>query len=289
MIWLLLALLFSTLIMVNFKLHPRFSIKTLQAITINYMTASVCGFLTIGEFPKVSITNESWSLLSVFSGVFLILVFFVFAQSAKKVGIALTSVSSKMSVIIPVLLGFFIFAEPTTMNKITGIIIALPAFYLILKTPKNDQTTLKRRYLILPILLFFGNGLNDSLLKIAQFNYLNTSDAHTRYLSYAFLVSLIIGTVILLIQLLIKKDKLHMPSLLSGILLGLLNWYSTLFFLKGLATMDVSVFIPLFNIGIVILGALTGTIIFREKLSVKNVIGFALAVCSIVLIAIANV
>lgn len=289
MIWLLLALLFSTLIMVNFKLHPRFSIRTIQAISINYLTASVCGFLSINELPTISITQEPWSILSLFSGISLILVFFVFAQSSKKAGIALTSVSSKMSVIIPVLLGFIIFRETISFGKIAGVIIALPAFYLILSKSKNTEKRISNWYLVLPVLLFFGNGLNDTLLKTAQFYYLNSGDSFAKYLSYAFLISLIVGVIILTSMIIFKKEKLHVKSLLSGILLGLLNWYSTLFFLKGLSGMDVTVFIPFFNIGIVCLGALTGTIAFKEQLSIKNIMGFALAVCSIILIAITNV
>lgn len=288
MIWLLLALLFSTLIMVNFKLHPRFGIKTIQAITVNYLVASSCGFITLGHAPNQEVTNEPWAFLALLSGTFLILVFFVFAQSAKKVGIALTSVSSKMSVIIPVSLGFIIFAEPITPNKLIGIAVALPAFVLIL-SKKANAGPIDRRLLVLPVLLFFGNGLNDSILKTAQFNFLSTDAAFTLYLSYAFSISLVIGFFILMYQIIFHAEKIHVASLLAGVVLGLLNWFSTLFFLKGLDSMDVSVFIPVFNVGIVSLGALTGTIIFREQLSRKNIFGFLLAIASILLIALNNV
>jgi uncharacterized membrane protein len=65
----------------------------------------------------------------------------------------------------------------------------------------------------------------------------------------------------------------------------LLNWYSTLYFLKGLDIFQVSFFVPVFNVGVVALSAITGYMVFKEKLSRMNWIGIVLAILAIVLIA----
>ena len=286
MIWLILALLSSTLIMVCFKLFPKFGIDTLQAIATNYIVAFIAGYITVTPESAPYYIHSDWFLLSTASGVLLILTFFVFASSTAKVGIAITSVSSKMSVLIPVTLGFLVFGESMQALKIAGILISLPAFYFIFK--KNEHFHLKSALLILPILLFLGNGTNDSLLKTAQYFYLSGDDDLVSYLTAAFGIAFCISVLLVTFNCIRDKKRILWKNILAGILLGLLNWYSTLFFLKGLTVVDVTVFIPVFNAGIVCLGAITGLAFFKEKMGGWNIFGLGLALAAIILIALGN-
>ncbi|PLW94989.1 MAG: hypothetical protein C0592_01125 [Marinilabiliales bacterium] len=284
MIYLLLALLFSTLIMVNFKLYPRLKIDILQSIVTNYIVAFLAGWVSLKFLSPELLVTKDWFPLSIASGTMLILVFFVFASSAAKVGIAITSVSSKMSVLIPVILGFLVFNEEPGLIKILGIIMSIPAFYFIFK--RNENFNLKGILLLLPILLFLGNGSNDSLMKTAEHFFLGNDNDMIQYLTSAFGISFIIGLCILIVVSIRKKKKIQIKNIGAGIVLGMLNWFSTLFFLNGLGRVDVSVFVPVFNVGIVSLGALVGLIFFREKLGKWNIFGLGLAVVSILLIAL---
>lgn len=284
MIYLLGALLFSTLIMVNFKLYPKLKIDILQSIVTNYLVAFLAGWVSLNFLSPQNLISEEWFPLSIASGTMLILVFFVFASSAAKVGIAITSVSSKMSVLIPVILGFIIFKEELALFKIIGIALSLPAFYFIFKRNKNFN--LKGILLLLPILLFLGNGSNDSLMKTAEYFFLGSDYEMIQYLTSAFGISFIIGMGILVVVSIRKRKSIQLKNIGAGIILGLLNWFSTLFFLNGLGRVDVSVFIPVFNVGIVSIGALVGLIFFKEKLGKWNIFGLVLAVISILLIAL---
>lgn len=286
MIWLILALVTSTLIMVCFKLHPKYDIDNLQAIATNYIVAFCAGWLTVTPDSPGELISTPWFPLSIASGVLLMLVFLVFASSTAKAGIAITSVSSKISVLIPVSLGFLVFGDVADPAKITGIILAFPAFWFIFK--KNEHFHLRSSLLFLPILLFLGNGTNDSLLKIAQFYFLRSDNDLVSYLTAAFAFAFIIGAAIVAFRIVRYRKKIKLKNILAGIVLGLLNWYSTLFFLKGLTVVDVTVFIPVFNAGIVCLGAITGLIFFREKMGRWNIFGLGLAVLAIVLIALGN-
>lgn len=286
MIWLILALLTSTLIMVCFKLFPKFGIDNLQAIATNYIVAFVAGWITVTPSGPEQLVFSDWFPISIASGVLLMLVFLVFATSTAKVGIAITSVSSKMSVLIPVTLGFLVFGESMQALKIAGILISLPAFYFIFK--RNEHFHLKSALLILPILLFLGNGTNDSLLKTAQFFYLRSDNDLVNYLTAAFGIAFCIGISLVIFRSIRDKKRIEIKNVLAGILLGLLNWYSTLFFLKGLTVVDVTVFIPVFNAGIVCLGAITGLAFFKEKMGGWNIFGLGLALAAIILIALGN-
>lgn len=282
MINLVLLIIISTLIIAIFRLFKKFNINTLQAITINYFVAALYGFSSIGKpFSINYIYSQPWFIYSILTGITLIIAFNLFAFSSQKSGVAITAISSRLSVVIPVLFGFILFNESVNYIKISGLIIALVAFYFALK--KNDLVISKKKYLIFPILLFIAIGTNDSLIKFAQYFYIKND--YLLFLATAFLFALFIGSIVLFFDKKNNNLKINLETIIAGIILGLLNWWSTLFFLKGLSTFDVSVFIPIYNVGVVVLSSLTGFIIFKEKLSKINWIGIFLAVISIFLIA----
>lgn len=286
MIWLIPALITSTLIMVCFRMFPKYHINILQAIAANYLTALLAGIATAVPQNTSVIFDAGWIPLGLTSGVLLIAVFFVFAQSAAKAGIAITSVSSKMSVLIPVSMGFIIFGEQLNAVRLIGIALALLAFWLTLRT--HDGKKPSGLFILLPLLLFLGNGTNDTVLKAAQFEYLSNDQDLVLYLTFAFAVAFLIGLVAVVISMFRDKRKIKFRNIIAGVMLGLLNWYSTLFFLKGLSVTDVSVFVPLFNVSIVILGSIAGVLLFREKLGAKNLFGIFLAVIAIILISLGH-
>jgi drug/metabolite transporter (DMT)-like permease len=282
MFYLLFAIITSSIIFVLFKMFSTFKIDVFQAVTVNYVIASLLGYLSSPEritFPQVF--SNDWFPYAVISGVFLMATFYIYGISTQKVGIAITSVSGKMSVVIPVLVGFVWFKEDFNWIRISGIILAMAAFYFTLMRSNSQKA--EGRYLILPILLFFGNGFNDSIFKISQELYIN--GAYINFLTVAFSVSLLAGLIIMIPRTIITKSKILPRNILAGIILGLFNWFSTYFFLVGLSRFDVSVFIPVFNVSIVAIAAIIGYLFYREKLSTINIIGIALAIASIVVIA----
>jgi uncharacterized membrane protein len=282
MLYLILAILTSTLIVVVFKLFDRWRISNTQAILFNYLLACVLGFALSGESSVAAVLAKPWFYFSALCGTTLIITFFLFGASTQKAGVAITAVSGKMSVLIPVVFGFFMFHETPTTAKIAGIITALLAFYLTFK--KKEQKKAPLLFLLLPFLLFLGNGFNDSMLKIAQSIYINGD--FILFLSTAFFFSFILGLIILGIRTAMGKERIQLKNIAGGLGLGILNWYSTYYFLVGLSFFEVSFFIPVFNVSIVILSAVTGMVFFREKLSRLNLAGILLASVAIVLMAI---
>jgi len=98
-------------------------------------------------------------------------------------------------------------------------------------------------------------------------------------------VAFIIGTAGSVVRIGNGAGKLNGRSIGAGLVLGMLNWASMFFLLKGLEKMQVSVFIPVLNVSVVTLSALIGFLVFREKLRPVNWAGIALALLAIVLIA----
>lgn len=283
--YLLLAIFFSSCIIVTFRLFSKLKIDNLQAITANYLIAALfCFFIWEEEIVFQELYHSPWFPWSIINGMLFILVFFIFAQSAQKAGVAVTAVASKMSVIIPVAIGFFIYGDHISFFKIAGILTAFPAFYLIFKKPEKPIEP-DKRYIFLPLILFLGTGSNDSIMKHAQKYHIGNE--FLLFLGVIFTFSLIIGSAFLIRKLYYTRQRLELRNLLAGILLGFFNFSSTYFFLKGLTVFESSVFFPVFNVSIVSMGALIGLLIFKEKLWWKNWLGIVLAILTILFIAFA--
>lgn len=287
MIYLIFAVLITSTIVATFKLFDRFKIDNLQAITTNYVIAAGFGWLIMGNETSITDTiSQPWFNYSIVVGCMFILVFNIFALSAQKAGVAITAVTSKMSVIIPVILGFIVFGETITLQKIFGIIMALCAFYLIFK--KDKGLYLEPKLMILPILLFLGNGTNDSTMSYIRHTFqLNSQEQVILLLNVIFTVALFIGVAILTTRTIITKKPIEVKNILAGIWLGALNFASTYYFFRALAKFDNAVFFPIFNVSIVACSALLGLFFFKEKLRTINWIGIGLAIFAILTIAMA--
>jgi len=284
MIFLILTILQSTAIFAVMKLFARFRVDNWQAITVNYIIACSFGFIIYeGEITSSLIMEKSWFIFAMVLGMTFIFTFFIFALSSQKVGVALTSVASKMSVIIPVIAGIILLNEQVSFLAITGIIVALIAFYLTLGGGANSS--FPRKYLILPVLLFAGNGINDTIMKYTEHHFIENSNELTLFLAVIFLTSLLMGSIISATRYAQNKRRINFKTIIAGTILGLLNFGSTFYILKSMGVYESAVVFPVANAGIVGLSALTGYILFREKLSRMNWAGILLAVLAILLIA----
>lgn len=288
MLYLLLAILMSTGVILTFRVFSRYMISNMQAIAVNYIVATwACWITYSGELTPREIPVQPWFIMAFIIGVFFIVGFNLFALSSQKAGVAITGVSSRMSVLIPTAFGIFFLHEEATILKIIGIILVLLSFYLIFKRDKTlDVDT---RYLIFPVLLFIVNGANDTMISFSEKTYLGQSNNKILlFLAVIFGVSLVLSFLIVAYNVLTGKRKLAIKNLWAGIILGLLNFGSTYFFLKALSVFDVSVVVPVQNVSIVSLSAIAGYLIFRERLRKVNWIGIGMAVIAILIIAIAR-
>jgi drug/metabolite transporter (DMT)-like permease len=283
MFYLVFAIISSTLIIITFKLFPRYNISVFQAITVNYLVASGFGFISEpGTFSIHGLYLRPWFPISLLVGLTLIIGFNLFALCARKTGVVITAISSRMSVVIPVVLGFLIFSEKATTLKITGILLALAAFYMTFLKKQSMKPDM--RFIFLPFLLFLALGINDSLMKFAQYHFIGGD--FILFLSTAFFMSFILGAILLAFK--SSNEKWAIKNLMAGIVIGLLNWFSTYYFLKGLHLFEVTIVVPVINVGIVALSSLAGYLFFAEKLLKINWIGIVAAMMAIFLMALSG-
>ena len=231
MINLVLAILFSSILFVVLKSFSKFSVNTLHAIVVNYIVAFSVGILNSTETISLAETIEKpWFFACLFLGVLFIGIFFIIGKTSQENGVSVASVASKMSLVIPILFGFFYFKEEISIIKITGICIALIAVYF---TTKKDKGSVKISNFIFPALLFLGSGIIDTSMNFIQEKWVSTPEI-ALFSSMTFLIAFIVGLLIIVYQLIQKKFHSEIKSLIGGLLLGIPNYFSLYFFIPGL-------------------------------------------------------
>ncbi len=281
--FLILAMLASTSILICFKIFDKLKVDTITAITVNYLVGATLGFMSLTRVEGMMISRAPWFFIAILMGFILIAGFILFAISTRQAGIAITSISSRVSVIFSVLLGIFVFSDSMGIVKIAGFVLAIVALILIFSREKNSKISPATIYI--PLLVFILSGMNDSTLKIAQHYYMKSTQVD--YISFAatsFFWAFILSVPLIIYHFISKRLGINLKSVIAGIILGTLNWASIYLMLNGLSVMEVSLFFPILNIGVVTMATVTGYYIFKEKLRMINVIGIATAVVAIVLI-----
>ncbi|WBX74669.1 EamA family transporter [Tenacibaculum pacificus] len=288
MIYLIISILISSLLFVIFKLFAVFKINTLQAIVVNYIIALLFGLYTSEATLRITeIPQQSWFVGAFILGILFILIFNVMAITAQKNGLSVASVAGKMSVVIPIVLGVFLYNESIGFIKIAGVVLALVAVYLA-SAKKSDTTSVSLKNLQYPILLFLGSGCIDAGLKYMEVTYVSEINTPI-FIATIFGIAFIFGCFFMITQLYKGTLKLKWKNIIGGIALGIPNYYSIEFLLKALKTegLESSTLFTINNVSVVILTTVFALVFFKEKLIKKNWIGIGLAVISILLVATA--
>ena len=286
MIFLLLSILFSTGLFVIFKYFGIYKIDVLKAIFVNYIVAFSMGFFFAErQIPISEIYLEPWFSGALFLGALFVSIFFVMAMTAQKNGVSVTSIAGKMSVVVPVVFGIILYNESVTFLKIVGIIMALIAVYL---SSVKEEKSEKNGTLLLPILLFIGSGTIDTLLKYIQENYVSDEDVSI-FSGSLFGIAGAFAFFILVIKTIKKREAFGYKNIIAGIILGVPNYYSIIFLIKALQNknFESSTLFTINNVAIVVVSTLVGLFFFKEKFSIKNKIGVAMAVLGIIIVTIA--
>lgn len=282
MLFLLLSIICSVSVGVIFKIARGQAISTPQVVGVNYTIALLLCYVFFDVDPQVSHFTANWPVYVPLM-VLLPSVFLIMALSIKHVGIVRTDAAQRMSLFIPLLAAWLIFNEKFNEYKITGICIAFPALALIL-SKKPDKPAKEWYY---PALVLLGYGLVDSLFK--QVVVLK-EPPYTTSLFILFCGALLLTLCAVVYEIIFLKKKLELMNFAYGILVGIFNFGNILFYLKAhkVFSENPSTVFAAMNMGVIVLGSLTGLLVFKEKLSKLNYAGIILALVAIVFITLSQ-
>ncbi|MBK8681807.1 MAG: EamA/RhaT family transporter [Bacteroidetes bacterium] len=289
MIYLLLSILSSTCILLIFKFIAIRNIPALPVIVINYSVCILCGFIALNNTFFVSaILQKNWFPLACLLGALFIVGFYLMALSVRYAGVTVTSVANKLSLIIPVIAALYLYGDTLNSFKILGILFGIIAIFLLRHKEEISQKSGISMYIILPIVVLISSGMVDTIANYAQ-KIAVPQNEYTLFLIVVFGMAAIIGWIVLIVNILKRKHALNYKIILGGIALGIPNYGSMYFLIMGLSYsgLQSSVFFPLNNLTVVIFSFIAAIIIFKEQYSKRNIMGLAIAITSIILMAIA--
>lgn len=290
MLFLLIAILLNAYLSVSFKVFPRFKIDTLQSIVFNYCICVMTGSVFLGHFPISSESmQEGWFPWALLMGVSFVSIFNLMGYVTIKESVAVSTIANKLSLMIPVLFAVWLYGEQLTALKIAGVLLAIPAVWLSVRSRKGIPS--KAGY-FWPLLLFFGSGFLDTLVNFVTQKYFASGDTalqggQAAYLVHSFAAAATIGLLLLTYLWSTGKRQFAWRNVLAGVIIGIPNYFSIYYLIRLLNSgfMDTSAAIPVVNIGVVLSASLVAILFFKESTSKQRLAGILLSIIAILMIA----
>ncbi|MDD5090818.1 MAG: EamA family transporter [Candidatus Wallbacteria bacterium] len=265
MIYLLLSVFCSVLIANMIRWSGLKNLRTLPVMCSNYILAAVFSLAIFLYLPHHQTQGNEW-LFGAFSSLLFVYGFFCYFQSVKMAGITIAVSAMRLSVAVPVICGFFMFSEPLTAYRITGLILMSAAVFKL-----GRLTGMKL-------------GMKSSLMLAALFLIIGTSDVVSKVFTqsggnrYLYLTA-VFGFAFLLTLIHIKAAGMSISpaEIRFGLLLGLPNQASSLFLLLALRTVDSVVAFPTTGLGILAGSVLSDVLIWKEPLTKDKIFTLLLA------------
>lgn len=285
MVYLLLCVLCCSSLLLFFKWFEKYEVDFLQGIVLNYLTCALIGSL-FTDFSSLSFQQAGWVWYALLLGVLFISIFFLSSLTTKYLGVAVGTISMKLGVIFPILIGLIIYKEAYTWVTLLGIFLALLAVVFSSVKFKKIQELPAKVY-FLPFIVWVGSGICDSTVQFVNNRFFSHGSGFEAFVLLVFFIAFLAGFITLLAQ----KASFQSKNIVGGILLGIPNYGSMYFLFKALDELQhqyqfsSSSIFTLNNISVVLLSSIFAIVFFKEKLNRLNWLGLLLALISIVCIS----
>jgi len=177
---------------------------------------------------------------------------------------------------VPTLMAILVFREQPRLTQAAGLLLAVAAIFVIQGAGE------KRRAGGVSIggllLLLLTGGSADAMSKV--FEEVGPQRLKDQFLLYTFAVALILCVVLVVV----KKQRFGWKDVAFGLLIGIPNYFSARFLLLALGGVPAMIVYPSFSVGTIVLVALAGVLLFREKLNRRKIIGLLLILAALVLL-----
>ncbi len=274
--------------MLTLKFFAAKNINSSQAIMVNYTLATVIGIFSCREGASLDrLFDNEWWYLAIVAGALMFASMHLMAVSTKFAGVAVTTISSRTSLMVPIIFSAIFFGESITLWQAVGTALVIASFLIIFYN-KADRSPLSKgsalKAVLMPVGVFLTVGIISVCMKSAQQIISLTGDYDTDYPMYQamnFATAMVCAIAYYAVTEGRKAFAFSWKSILGGVCLGTFNYITVSSILLALRTIPTSTFYAAYNMGVVIVTSLTGWLSFGEKLSLRKTIGIILAIMAI--------
>ena len=275
MYYLILATVTSAMVSIIMRFSEKTVRNNISVLAVNYFFCAIIGGIYTGSvdlFPR----QEGLGLtlvMGVIGGILFLASFMLLQWNIGKNGVLLPTTFMKLGIIIPVLMSIVIFGEDPRLIQIAGILLAV--FAIIIMNSGGGVAAKNTTGLIVLLLV---TGVCNSVSKV--FEQIGPAAFNDHFLFYIFCVAFILCLALCLY----KGQKFTPAELAWGLAIGIPNYFSSRFMLLSLSQVPASIAYPSYSVGSIVLVALAGVLLFKEKISRRRLIALGIIMVALAML-----
>lgn len=284
----LLSLFSSTKAIVQGRFAKEYTKTTLGAILFNGAVFLVCILWTS---PSLFRGGDAFFFLMAFLyGLSSFFFQFFYLQSFRLGSLPITVLIVSTALIMPVGFSAIVYDEPFGVKEIAGLVLILASFVLNAQTSSSEENAEKKklsfRWIVFVALTFLFNGSGSIIQKIYTEN---VAEPETfTFVSYAYLFAAAISLIAFLLfgKKAQGEERFGKKAMLAALGVGsalcafqVVNMYAT-------AKIDATVLLPAYNGGIAVFVTTASLLIFKEKLTKRQITSAALSLAATILLVL---
>lgn len=192
--------------------------------------------------------------------------------------LAITSLVMSYSLIIPTLYGITFLDENIGTMGIIGVIMLCASLFLL--NAKKEKAKVNVKWVIFLVMAFVGNGMCSTIQKIQQLN------SGGEYKSEFMIIALAISAITMLaVSFATERNKSDLKLLIKySVPNGLFNGAVNFLILVLTGLIPNAILFPSVSAGGIVLSLIMALLIYKEKLSLQQKIGYVIGTVSVILL-----
>lgn len=271
----------SVIVSILLKYFKTKGFDVFQMIAWNYLSASIlCFYWFKTDITHVSLSQTPWWLIFILA-VLLPSIFLCLAKSLQYAGILKTEIAQRLAVILSLLAAYFIFGEQFSHLKLIGVVLGIVAILAIIfgQATEHSNKSINLKSALFLFSVWAGYAIIDVLLKYSS--SLGLQFAVTLNLTF------IAAFVLSIIYLAVTQPHWQPKNIFMGLILGGLNFANIALYVQAHMVFKETPAIVFagMNILVLILGVLSGVVLFKERLKGYTWLGLVSGIVAVLCLA----
>ena len=277
MIYLVLAVLASTMVSVVMRLSAGKVKHNMSMLAANYLACMALAVVDAGgSFLVPAALLPGTIIMGVIAGVLYLCAFLLLDYNMKRNGVVLASTFMKLGLLVSMGVSVVFFRDMPGVLQWVGFFIAVGAIILI-NYEKGSDTGVSGGSLWL-IGLLVAAGLSDAMSKV--FEALGDTAYSGQFFIYTFLTALA-ACIVLAVR---AGERPDWKEICWGVALGVPNFFSARLLLESIEHLSAVLVYPTVSVAIILVVTMVGMVFFKEKLKTRQLVGIGAILVALVLL-----